>query len=57
MFIDFRERGREGEKERGREGEKERGRERETSMLEKHQYVVSRTCPDQGSNPQPGYVP
>ena len=37
--------------------EKEKGRERETLMWEKHQLVVSHTCPNQGMNPQPRYVP
>ena len=38
--------------------EKERERGRETLMGErKHQLVASCTCPDWGSNIQPGYVP
>ena len=36
------------------EGEEERERERER---EKHQSVTSHTCPNQGSSPQPRYVP
>ena len=54
MFIDFRERGREGgerERDRGREGEGERGRD--INLREKHQLVASPMCPDQELDLQP----
>ena len=52
MFIDL------VERERGR-GERDRVKQRERNMdvREKHRSVASRTCPDQGWNPQPMYVP
>ena len=52
MFIDL------VERERGR-GERDRVKQRERNMdvREKHRSVASRTCPDQGWNPQPTYVP
>ena len=65
MFIDFRERegkrGREGNidvRERKGVGERERvQKKRNINMRKKHQSVASHTCPDQGSNLQPGCVP
>ena len=51
MLIDFRERGRGGERERERDGE------RNIDMREKHRSVASRMCPDRGSNLQPRFVP
>ena len=57
MFIDCRKRGR--KKEGGREGGQgeERQRERDIDMREKHGLVASHTCPNQGVNLQPRYVP
>ena len=40
-----------------REEGRDEGREKNIHIREKHQLVASRTYPDQGSNPQPRYVP
>ena len=45
MFIDFKERGREREKEGN------------IDVKEKHQFVASHRCLNQGSNQQPRHVP
>ena len=37
--------------------EREEGRKRNMGVREKHQLVASLTRPNQGSNPQPRYVP
>ena len=48
MPIDFRARGREEERE---------GRERNIHVREKHQWVASSVCLNQGLNPQLSHVP
>ena len=59
VLIDFREKGRKGDTEiqRQRQRERERKRERKVDVRDKHQLVASCTHPNQGSNPQPRYVP
>ena len=46
MIIDFRER-----------GEEKGGGEKNSYVREKHQSIASHMHPDQGLNPQSGYVP